>query len=123
MANIETMSMKFVPYSNSRPPSEVAVQISSSKLIENSVKESLFAPTVSPGSPKCIGQVDSPLRKLQGTEKKQNTSGILKDASSSQTRQKLLLVHSSASTLPSLREGCPGWTEWSPRLGSVEATG
>lgn len=50
-----------------------------------------LAPIVSPGSPKCIGQVDSPLRKLHGAEKKQNVSGILKAANSSQIRQKIIL--------------------------------
>lgn len=110
MANIETMSVKFVHYSNSRPPSEVTVQISSSKLIESSVKESHFALTISLGSPKCVGQLDSPLRKLHGTEKKQNISGTLKGADSSQIRQKLFLVHSLASILESLRENGPAWT-------------
>lgn len=47
MASIKTMAVKFVQYSNSWTPSEVIVQISSSKLIESSLKENLFAPTVS----------------------------------------------------------------------------
>lgn len=69
MANIEIMTVKFVQYSNSRTPSEVVVQISSSKLIESSLKKkSLLAPTVFPGSPKHVGQVCSLLRKLHRTE-------------------------------------------------------
>lgn len=110
MANIETMSVKFVHYSNSRPPSEVIVQISSSKLIESSVNESHFALTVSLGSPKCVGQLDSPLRKLHRTEKKQNVFGTLKGADSSRIRQNLFLVPRLAPKLESLRENGPAWT-------------
>lgn len=127
MANIEQWVWNLFSIPNSRHPSEVAFQISSSKLIESSVKENHFVPTVSPGSPECVGQVDSPLRKLHGAEKKQNVSGILKGADSSQIRQNLFLVHHSASTLPSLREGGPAWTllhgGWSPTLSSWEAVG
>ena len=91
MANIETMSVKFVWYFNIRPPSEVTVQVSSSKLIEISVKESCLAPTVSPGSPMCFDQVDSLSRKLHWAEKKQNVPGILQGANSSQIKQKIIL--------------------------------
>lgn len=54
MANIEAMSVKFVQYSNSRLPSEVTIQISSSQLVESSVKERCVPPTVSPSSLKHV---------------------------------------------------------------------
>lgn len=56
MANIETMSVKFVQYFNSMPPSEVTVQISSSKLIENLVKESLWLPLFFLAAPSALAK-------------------------------------------------------------------
>lgn len=77
-------------------------------------KKSHFAPTVSAGSSQCVGQEDGPVRKVHESEKNQKGSRTLKGADSSQIRQKLFLVYSSASALPSLREG---------GLGSLEAAG
>lgn len=54
------------------------------------------------------------MRKVHESEKNQKGSRTLKGADSSQIRQKLFLVYSSASALPSLREG---------GLGSLEAAG
>lgn len=86
MANIETMSVKFAQYSKSKPPSEVPVQISSSKL-KALLKASLFAPVVSGGGSQFVGQADRPLRKLHETEKKQNVSRTLEGANSSPVRK------------------------------------
>lgn len=114
MANIETMTVKFVQYSNNRTPSEVIVQISSSKLIESSLKGSLFAPTVSSGSPKRVGQVYSLLRKLHRTENRMFL-GFSRMPTPLKLGKNRSYFIAPALKLASLgKVGLP-WTEWNPR--------